>query len=96
MIDLNSIKQAAQVVTDQKGEAVVQLPLPIWEKVIAQLEADTPNLEDLPQHERIKALLQTWKDQPDDTPAEWWDEFDKFMRENRLNFPERDLNLDDE
>ncbi len=44
-----------------------------------------------PQHERIRALLGRWASEPDDTPAEWWQEFDEFLKANRLRFPERDL-----
>lgn len=52
-------------------------------------------VEDVPQYERIHALLDRWEAEPDDTPAAWWEEFDQFLRENRLNIPERDLGLDD-
>jgi predicted DNA-binding antitoxin AbrB/MazE fold protein len=50
---------------------------------------------DQPQHERISALLTKWAAEPDDTSDEWWDEFDAFLKANRLNFPERDLGLED-
>ncbi len=90
MIDLNSIRQAAQVVTDQKGEPMVQVPLPIWEKVIAQLEADVP------QHIRFQEFLKKWENYHDDASEQWWDEFDAFLRANRLNFPEQDFGLGDE
>ncbi len=91
MINLDALKEAARIVKDEKGDTVVQIPLPVWEQLVGAVPSD----EDLPQHERIKALLREWQEHPDDTPDQWWDEFEEFLKENRVNFPERDLGLDD-
>ena len=48
-------------------------------------EADIQSLKQRRQAEQIKALLASWDSQPDDTPEEWWDEFDTFLREHRLD-----------
>jgi hypothetical protein len=35
-----------------------------------------------------------WESEHDDTPPGWWEEFDTFLRANRMNFEERDLPID--
>jgi hypothetical protein len=90
MIDVKSIRQSVHIVNDEQGQPVVQIPLDILESLLAQIQGDKP------QHEKIKALLEEWDDNPDDTPDEWWDELEQFLKANRLHFPERDLHLDDE
>ena len=49
----------------------------------------------LSQADRIRALFEEWATEPDDTPDEWWDEFDQFLRDNRLNFAPRLMEDDD-
>lgn len=90
MIDVKTLKEAVQIVTDKQGAPVVQVPLPVWRSLISELEADTP------QHVRIRALLDDWIAHPDDIAKEWWDEFDEFIKANRFSIPERDLKLGDE
>ena len=46
---------------------------------------------DIPQHERIKAVLEEIYSHASDKSPEWWAEFDEFMKENRFNIPERDF-----
>ncbi len=92
MSDLMDIKQAARVVKDQNGLPVVQVPLDLWEAVMGEI-ADKPKPS---QAEQIKALLKSWENEPDDKSPEWWAEFDQFLKDNRVNFPERDLGLGDE
>lgn len=87
MTDLSDIQKAVRVRRDENGELVVQIPLDAWEEFIATQR---------PQHERIQALLTLWEAQPDETPETWWDEFDRFLRENRLNFVGCDPGIDDE
>jgi hypothetical protein len=89
MIDRIAIQRAVQIVADEQGLPVVQIPLPLWEKLLNSLA------EERPQHERIKALLAAWDAEPDDTPAEWWNEFDTFMAENRLELQDRSLGSED-
>jgi hypothetical protein len=89
MIDRLAIQQAVHIVTDEQGVPVVQIPLPLWEKLLNALA------EERPQHEQIKALLAAWDAEPDDTPVEWWDEFDAFMAENRFELQDRDLGAGD-
>ena len=33
--------------------------------------------------------LAEWYETADEYPPEWWADFDRFLRENRLNFEER-------
>lgn len=82
MADLEAIKQSARIVYDEQGTPVVQVPLEQWQELMADVEGTA----ELPQHMRIKALLKQWENEPDDTPPEWWEEFDAFLRENPVNF----------
>ncbi len=93
MTDLSRLKAAAEVFQDERGNKFVKVPLRVWQE-----EVEMPNTTIAPeeQHQAIKALLAEWRAQPDDTPGEWWDEFDAFMRENRLQFPDRNLGIEDE
>lgn len=47
--DLKAIKQAAQVVTDEHGKSIVQLPLDLWQDLLEQIEpeidTDKPDTE---------------------------------------------------
>jgi hypothetical protein len=89
MVDLTAIKQVAQVVSDEDGIAYVRIPLSLWEVLLNSLESERP------QHERIRAMLNAWETEPDETPPGWWDEFDAFMVEQRISFQERETGLDD-
>ena len=81
MVDLTHLQQAALVVKDENGNEVVQIPRELWEEAVGRIEveAEPPKLS---QAEQIRALLKRWEEEPDDTPAEWWDEFDEFLRVN--------------
>ncbi len=39
--DLTAIKQAAQVIIDEHGKSIVQLPLDLWEELLEQIEPET-------------------------------------------------------
>ena len=77
MIDLQELQQSAHIETDQNGQPVVQIPLEVWEAWLAQ-DARSHNA-------RLLALLDEWEAEPDDTPAEWWNDFQAFLKANRLN-----------
>lgn len=77
MVDLISLTQAAKITKDEQGNPIVQIPLEVWEEWLSQ------NLST--QNARMVALLDEWDANPDDTPAEWWDEFREFLKENRFN-----------
>jgi hypothetical protein len=96
MVDLTAIKQAARVTKDENGVPVVPIPLDLWQRVMGEVEIAVPGQPELSQAERIKALLKAWENEPDDQTDEWWEQFDRFLRENRLNFPDRNLGLGDE
>jgi hypothetical protein len=91
MVDLTRMKQAARYTTDENGQPVVQIPLAVWEETAGENQF-------LPsQKAQIEALFAAWAQEPhDDKSPEWWADFDRFMAENRVNFPERDLGLDSE
>ena len=40
---------------------------------------------------RLEATLKKIEDDPDPPSKQWWDEFEQFLKENRVSFPERDL-----
>jgi hypothetical protein len=86
-MDIASIVQAAQVISDDHGLPVVMLPLSLWQELLKQINVKAP------QHERLKAILKSWRSEPDDMPPEWWDEFDADLRANRTVFRDRDLGL---
>ena len=98
MIDLNTLKHAAEFVKNNQGKPVVQIPVDIWDALLEQIEANRPPQQepDKSQGEKILAVLKEFKANPDPTPKEWWDEFDAFLKENPVTFPERDLHPDDE
>jgi PHD/YefM family antitoxin component YafN of YafNO toxin-antitoxin module len=88
---LDELKKSAKKTVDEHGQPAVLIPLSVWEKFMGEeIELE------LPQHERIKAVLQEIKENPDKMSEEWWDDFDTFLRENRVNFEERDLDWGDE
>lgn len=77
MVDLEDIKQAAQVTTDKRGKPVVQIPLELWQEWLGQGQK--------PQHERIREALAAWDKETADLSDEWWDEFQTFIEEHRLD-----------
>jgi hypothetical protein len=97
MVDLTEIKHAVQIINDEHGKpmAVVKVPLAVWEALIAEVEANQPTTE-ANQRERFEAFLASMADEEDDNNDQWSEEFRQFLKENRLNFPERDLGLGDE
>lgn len=91
MTDLMTIKQSAKVTVDEQGNPIVQIPLEVWEEFWH--EQDQPQIS--AQNQRLLALLEEWQNEPDNQSEEWWDEFQQFLRENRVNFPYTDLGLGD-
>jgi hypothetical protein len=87
-MDVSAITQAARVTTDDQGSPVVILPLSLWQELLRQINVE------IPQHERIKAILKRWESEPDDTPSGWWEALDADLRANRTMFPERALGSD--
>lgn len=43
------------------------------------------------QNEQALQLLEKWLAEPDDLGDAWWDEFEAELRQNRLTFPEREM-----
>ena len=98
MVSLLDMKQAARVVKDENGNPVVQVPLAVWEAVVREVEEKQPQTteKELTQAERIKAVLKSWENEPDDKSEEWWAEFEQFLKDNRVNFPDRNLDFGEE
>ncbi|MBZ0304278.1 MAG: hypothetical protein K8J31_31370 [Anaerolineae bacterium] len=91
MTDLQDLKQAARITRDENGEPVVEIPLSAWNEFLAVQESKPS------QKQRVLDLLDEWEQDPENAmPAEWWDEFDEFLKANRVNFGERHLGFDDE
>ena len=80
IIDKDALKRAATMTVDEHGQLVAQIPLKVWQELVGKEPEEA-----LPQHERIKAVLQEIKDNPDKRSDAWWDEFNQFLRENRVN-----------
>lgn len=91
MVDINALKQAARIVKDENGEPVVQIPLTLWEEMVANA---VPKIS---QKQKVMALLKKWDNEPEnDMPEEWWADFLEFLKANRMNFEERNLGFGDE
>jgi hypothetical protein len=73
------LKESTQIVTDNRGKPVVQIPLELWDTLLLQLH-------DLSQSERLKLLLAQWDAEADESLDRDWEAFDAFVRENRLRF----------
>lgn len=84
MVDIYALQRAAHETTDENGNSVVQIPLELWQEWTRE---QTPQVRTQSQVDALQALVDTWYATPDDKSEEWWDEFDQFMRENRMNFP---------
>lgn len=82
MTDITTLQNAARISTDENGEPVIQIPLSLWDEFKATFEEPEP--QQTSQAERIRAVINSWEDEPDDTSPEWWDEFHNFLRENRF------------
>ena len=93
MVDLTHLQQVARVVKDENGNEVVQIPLEVWEEVF---EEEGTKEQAPSQIEQIMAVVKKWEAVPDDKSDEWWDEFETFLKENRVHFEERDLGFDEE
>ena len=66
------------------GRPVVQIPLDEWNDFAGDAEH---NQSQPSQYEQIKALLEKWRNEPDDDMSDaWWDEFQEFLNENRVRF----------
>jgi len=85
MTDISDIKQVVRITTDAQGKAIVQLPLALWQELVAHIENQSS------QYDQIHSLLQKWEAEPDNTPDEWWDDFQVFLQDNRPTFEARDL-----
>lgn len=91
MVNMDKLIQAARIVKDENGEPVVQVPLLVWEEIVAQ------SAPELSQKQKIMALLRQWESEPEnDMPDEWWAGFLTFLKTNRMNFEERNLGFGDE
>ena len=90
-MNVTDLKRAAYKTVDERGQPVVQIPLKVWEEFVGEEELEP----EIPQYERIKRLLDSWKNEPDDKDDAWWDDFMQFLKDNRVSFEERDLNWGD-
>jgi hypothetical protein len=91
MVDLEMLRRAAREVVDDQGNPVVQIPGELWRAflvdhgqlaesdAVGEAQPNTPAA-------RILAVMASWDEAEDESEA-WWDEFDQFLRDNRLNFP---------
>ncbi len=89
MLDLDKIKQAAQVKVDEQGTPVVQIPCALWEELLAYLDS-VPS-----ENGRAKALLSELNRRADSLSDEGWEDFQQFLKESFLNFHEFNLGLNE-
>lgn len=93
MVDIYTLQRAAHETTDENGNPVVQIPVEIWQQYFTDHTDQAAESKDNNPAADILALLNSW-DKSDDESDEWWDEFDQFLRENRMNFPYDDSLFD--
>jgi hypothetical protein len=60
----------------------------VWEEALGEIEPQPSQIE------QSMEVLREFESEPDDKSDEWWDEFNAFLKANRLNFEERDLGFD--
>ena len=88
---LDELKKSAKKTIDEHGQPAILIPLSVWEEFMSKVKP-APS-----QKEKILALFDEWDNHPEDDGSEqWWQEFDTFIRKNRVNFEERDLGFDEE
>ena len=76
-MELTLIQKAAKQTTDEQGNPVIQIPLDLWDAFLAEQEGG--------QIAQINALLDSWQNEPEnDMPDSWWDDFMRFVSENRF------------
>ncbi len=90
VIDLERIKQAAQMKVDDKGNPVVQIPRTLWQELVAFLESLPP------ENGYAKALLSELTCEPEPIPEASWEDFQRFLKESFLNFHEFNLGLNED
>jgi hypothetical protein len=96
MVDINTLMEQVHFATDANGKSIVQVPVEVWDDIIARLQ-DKPPSSPIPQPERLQALLKQWAQEPtQDSDNAWWDDFETFIKEHRFSMPARDIGLDDE
>ncbi len=89
----DELKRAAIETTDENGAPIVQIPLAVWQRFIAS-EPGAEEATSTPAGQ-VLSLMQEWEQRPeDDQSDEWWDEFEQFVKDNRMNFAERDINIE--
>lgn len=62
-------------------------PLPLREGEQAEITLVFP--EDVEPEETLAEVLRDIREESDRHSPEWWDDFDQFIRDNRVNFVER-------
>ena len=55
--------------------------------------AALPEIELRPQNQRALILLQTWLTEPDELGKDWWDAFERDLRQHRFSVRETDSRL---
>ena len=82
MVDIATIRQKVRFLKDDNGEPIVTIPLAIWEELLSEVE--TAQTVQRSQAEKFAAFLKNTENYQDDKSPEWWDDFDKFLHENRI------------
>ncbi len=90
VIDLERIKQAAQMKVDEQGTPVVQIPRPLWDELMAFLD----NLP--PENGRAKVLLSELNSETVPEADAGWEDFQRFLKDSFLNFHEFNLGLNED
>jgi hypothetical protein len=75
-------------VTKIEGE-IARLPREEQFEVLERLQRRLRDPAEAERRERLRAsvrLLEQWASEPDDHDDEWWEDFERELRENRLTF----------
>ncbi len=90
MIDLEGIKQAAQMKVNEQGTPVAQIPRSLWEELMTYLESLPPG------NGRAKVLVSELSCEEESVPEPSWEDFQRFLKESFLNFHEFNLGLNED
>jgi hypothetical protein len=71
-MNIYDLEREADITLDEQGRAVIKIPLHLWN----DFKAQQTQISEKPVHqnsqvERILALMDSWKEEPNDTPSEW-------------------------
>lgn len=78
MITIEDLEHAAHETTNSEGKPVIEIPRDLWDEWRTQQGTKS-------QADRIREALSIWDQSAEALSEEWWNEFQDFLKHNRLN-----------